>query len=361
MNDMLKIGFVIGTRPNFVKAASVINEFRKLNEYKTYVIHTGQHYDKEMSLNFLKDLNIGKPNYQLILSKKSQLFKLSQIIHKIEKIFIKIDLDWIFVFGDVDSSFAAAYVAKRLNIKIAHVESGLRSFDYNMPEEINRILIDKLSDLYFITEKSAENNLLKEGVENSKICFVGNTMIDSMVNNEKKINNSHVLNELKLESIDYVVVTLHRPSNVNNYSKLQKIIDFISRLNKGKIIVWPIHPRITLNEIKFHSSWKLIKPLKHFDFIHLIKKAGRVFTDSGGIQEETTFLNIPCYTIRKNTERPVTVDIGSNILLEKKLDYYKSLDNYDKNRKNIPKFWDGKSSKRILSFFKKKLKSNKFL
>jgi UDP-N-acetylglucosamine 2-epimerase (non-hydrolysing) len=354
----MKIAFIIGARPNFVKAAPVISLFRKCHEFESFVVHTGQHFDQNMSSIFFDQLEMNKPEFNLNIGKGSHAVQTANIMIKIERILNIIQPQWIFVFGDVNSTLAAAIVAKKLNIKVSHIESGLRSFDMTMPEELNRILTDRISDLLFVTEKSGCENLRAEGVSGNKIFFVGNTMIDTLKNMLPRIEKSSILKDLKVYQKKYILVTLHRPHNVDNVNQLRLLIEKISELSFNNRIVWPIHPRISFSKLDLDSSkWTPLSPVGYIEFIKLMKNAAYIFTDSGGIQEESSFLGVPCFTLRNNTERPITCELGTNTIVSDNimknisLEFIKTrLDNIQ-YKTNIP-LWDGQASIRIMNCFK---------
>ena len=361
IREKKKISFVVGARPNFVKAAPVIREFKKYPQFDCHVVHTGQHYDKNMSDVFFGELGMDPPNVNLEVGSGSQAVQTANVMLKIEKYFKDIIPDWVFVFGDINSTLAATLTAQKLGIKIAHVESGLRSGDMSMPEEINRILTDRISDLCFVTEPSGEKNLLREGIPQKKIQFVGNTMIDSLIFIKEKLADKNILNEFSLRPKEYIMVTLHRPSNVDNRENLMVLIDSITRWNSETDIIWPVHPRNDLTDISLNSQWIKIKPLPYISFLSLVSQSKGVFTDSGGIQEETTFLNIPCFTLRDNTERPVTCEVGTNTLVKNSEFRIQNIWTLKKNRDSIPKFWDSVARKRIVNYFIKLLSLNLLL
>ncbi len=347
----MKICFVIGARPNFVKAAPVIREFNNHHRFDCTVIHTGQHYDRNMSEVFFGELDMAPPDINLEVGSGSQAIQTANVMVKIETHLIQLTPNWIFVFGDVNSTIAASLTAQKLGIKIAHIESGLRSGDMTMPEEVNRILTDKISDLCFVTEPSGMQNLIHEGISEEKIKFVGNTMIDSLVRVQGDLENHKILQELNIQPKKYILVTLHRPSNVDEGKRLQRLIDKITLWNPETDIIWPVHPRNDLSSVHLNSQWKKINPMPYIPFLSLISQSKGVFTDSGGIQEETTYLNIPCFTLRENTERPITCEEGTNVLItngQLEIDDIWSQRNV---RKNIPENWDGAASKRILNNF----------
>jgi|SRR3989344_2274913 len=322
--NKIKILNIVGARPNFMKIAPLFKEYRKNKTIVPVLVHTNQHSDEKMSGVFLKSLNIPRPNYNLNINKKSPISTISSIMSGLEPILKRERPDLVVVVGDVNSTLAGALAANKSGIKVAHVEAGLRSEDLNMPEEINRILVDHISEILFVTEKSGLKNLQKENVTKSKIFFVGNTMIDNLINTLPKIDRSKILNKIGIEGDKYIVLTMHRPSNVDSRKKLLTLIEMKKRIIKDTSmkIIFPIHPR-TLNNVKIHGllgELKKIKdlivvdPLDYLDFIKLIKKSSLILTDSGGIQEEAAYLKIPTITLRESTERPSTVECGANVL-----------------------------------------------
>ncbi|MFW9874103.1 MAG: non-hydrolyzing UDP-N-acetylglucosamine 2-epimerase [Candidatus Thorarchaeota archaeon] len=363
---MLNEVFIIaGARPNFMKIAPLIKEFRKQNiNFK--LIHTGQHYDYNMSKIFFDNLGIPKPNIHLNIGSASHATQTAKIMLEFEKVLLNQVPKLIVVVGDVNSTLACALVAKKLLIKVAHVEAGLRSFDMRMPEEINRLLTDQISDLLFTTEESAEKNLKREGINSNKIFFVGNIMIDTLVMNLQKAKKINSLEKYDLKDKQYALLTLHRPSNVddkNDLEKMMKIIDYLQ--NKIKIF-FPIHPRTQKNLKKFNFESDLQKknivlsePIGYLDFLNLMLNSKLIVTDSGGIQEEASYLNIPVLTLRMNTERPITVDLGTNTVVSNDINRAKACvdeifsGNY-KKAKNIDK-WDGHTAKRIVKIIKEKI------
>tara|TARA_A100001037_G_C15093735_1_gene610378 strand:- start:342 stop:1442 length:1101 start_codon:yes stop_codon:yes gene_type:complete len=365
MKSLINIVSVVGARPNFIKVAPLDKEFDKYKEKFCHKIcHTGQHFDENMSKVFFEDLDLPEPDYYLGVGSGSHAVQTAKIMIEFEKVLKKENPDLIIVFGDINSTMACSIVASKLNIKIAHVESGLRSFDRGMPEEINRIITDKLSDLLFVSEESGLNNLAKEGVNESKIFFVGNIMIDSLVKYWDKIENSKIVKKYKLKKNDYVLATFHRPSNVDSDSDIKSLISLLNEISNRKKVIFPIHPRTLkkIEEIKIinriNSNIIVTDPLGYFDFLCLTKNALIVITDSGGIQEESTFMNVQCITMRNNTERPVTIDIGTNQLAGSNTLSVKKIANniFDGNIKNgqIPKLWDGKTAQRIVDVLLKK-------
>jgi len=364
----MKIILVAGARPNFVKIAPLIWELKKRQKIlksgkiEYLFVHTGQHYDDEMSKIFFQDLNLAFPDINLGVGSASHAVQTSKIMINFEKVCNKEQPDIVIVVGDVNSTIACTLVATKLGIKTAHIEAGLRSFDRSMPEEINRIITDSISDFLFITCEDANKNLLKEGIDKEKIYFVGNIMIDTLLKFKKRAEKKNTFKKFGLNKKNYALLTLHRSSNVDKKASLEKILRAIKIISYKIPLIFPTHPR-TKKFIKDHNlssiinnlnSIILIKPLGYLEFLNLMINAKFVLTDSGGIQEETTALKIPCLTLRKNTERPITIKIGTNMLVgndESKIliNTEKILKNNYKNNCKIPKYWDGNTSKRIIS------------
>lgn len=355
---MIKIISVVGARPNYMKVAPIHRSFQEYkNQVQHLICHTGQHYDANMSKIFFEELELPKPDFYLGVGSGTHAEQTAKIMIEFEKVLLDTKPDLVIVVGDVNSTIASSLVSVKLGVKVAHVESGLRSFDRTMPEEINRILTDQISDLLFVSEKSGLENLKKEGIDDGKIFFVGNTMIDSLIYYLPKIEKSEILDKLKLQPKQYITVTLHRPSNVDNPENLRLIFQQFEKIAEHFKVVFPIHPR-TKRVLEFsgiqntNENILLIDPLGYIDFIKLVKNSKLVLTDSGGIQEETTYLKIPCLTLRDNTERPITCEVGTNKLIGK--NYNKIAEecfNQIKNPKQnsqIPPFWDGLTSKRIV-------------
>ncbi|MBK9671129.1 MAG: UDP-N-acetylglucosamine 2-epimerase (non-hydrolyzing) [Bacteroidetes bacterium] len=364
MGKKKKILIVIGTRPNFIKITQFKKEAKKFPNLEIKVVHTGQHYDTKMADVFFEQFNL-VPDYFLNIAPSTANKQMAEIISKLEDVLIDHKPDWVIVVGDVNSTFAAALTANKLDIKIAHLESGLRSFDKSMPEEHNRILTDAISDLFFVTEQSGLDNLLKEGKTNKNTFMVGNTMIDTMVAFSKQIEKSTILRKIGLQSKEFVLMTMHRPATVDTKEGLQKLIGLIDMVTRDFKVVFPIHPR-TVSSMEYFNLHQQLKnnpnliitdPLDYFSFQKLIKESKFIITDSGGIQEETTFLQIPCLTLRSNTERPITITIGSNELIAFDLKKIKSKINTIVNGTykagKIPKYWDGKSTERIIKILTK--------
>ncbi len=356
---MKKIISVVGARPNFIKIAPIHKSFQKYKgQIRHLICHTGQHFDEKMSKIFFDDLKMPKPNFYLGISGGSHAVQTARIMIEFEKILLEEKPDLVIVPGDVNSTIAASLVAAKLHIPVAHVEAGLRSFDRKMPEEVNRVLTDEISDYLFVTEKSGLTNLKNEGVSNSKIYFTGNVMIDSLVNFMSHINKSKIIDNLALKQGNYILATFHRPSNVDEEENLSQLIEVINKISKVRTVVFPIHPRTRNNINKFGLSKKLgnsviiLDPIGYIDFLSLTKNAELVVTDSGGIQEETTFLGVQCITVRDNTERPITTEIGTNHLIgtdfNKAFLVSKLILDGNKKPGRIPELWDGKASERIV-------------
>jgi UDP-N-acetylglucosamine 2-epimerase (non-hydrolysing) len=363
---MKNILLVAGARPNFMKIMPLIREFKKHPKNIKYtLVHTGQHYDNVMSEAFFSDLKLPKPDIHLGVGSATHGKQTAKIIEGIERILLKGCFDLVIVVGDVNSTIAAALSAVKLNIKVAHVEAGLRSFDREMPEEINRVLTDHISDYLFTTEDYGNKNLIKEGIPLSKIFFVGDIMIDAYYLCRPQIAKSKILSELCLKSKSFALVTMHRPSNVDNKKDLKNIVDILKAAAKKINIVFPIHPR-TDKMLKIHGlnlkGITVVKPLGYVDFHKLLEESMFVMTDSGGIQEETTVMNIPCLTLRATTERPVTVERGTNLITgTDKAKILKAVDTILngkwKKPLSIPK-WDGKAASRITKILLHKRRGN---
>ncbi len=363
------IDIICGARPNFIKISPIIREIDLLKKksalkFSYRIVHTGQHYNKSMSSSFFEELGIPQPHINLSIKSGSHAEQTSGIMIKYEKLLNANKPSLCLVVGDVNSTLACSLVAKKFNIKIAHVEAGLRSGDMQMPEEINRIVTDSISDYFFTTSIHANKNLLLEGKSKSQIFFVGNTMIDTLIYFKNKLVKPKIFKKCKLVKNDYFVLTLHRPLNVDKKSNFKKILDQISLNSGSKKIVYPAHPRTSenLHKMRLQKNIIVTNPMSYLEFLYLIKNSAAVITDSGGITEETTYLKIPCLTIRENTERPETVILGSNILIGNnfiKLKKYLSKINKKKWKKSeVPKKWDGKTSKRIVKVISKLLQNN---
>lgn len=353
-----KIIHIVGARPNFMKAGPVIRALGFQDRIHQMLVHTGQHYDLNMSEIFFQQLNIPEPDINLEVGSGTQAVQTAEIMLRLEKVLVEERPDLVIVYGDVNSTLAGALVCAKLLIPFAHVEAGLRSFDRTMPEEINRVITDQLAQLHFIHSPEAEPNLLKEGVLREKIYYVGNVMIDTLVNllPLAKDRYENLSARYNINANKYALVTLHRPSNVDNGSSLKAIMDALNEISKWVKVIFPVHPRtrknLEKNGIKQEGeNFYLVDPLGYLDFLALQCCAGLVITDSGGIQEETTYLNIPCLTIRENTERPITITMGTNVLVGQDMELLKKsvleiLSGDWKQAQVIP-LWDGKSAQRI--------------
>lgn len=357
----MKIISVVGARPNFMKVAPIHRAVQKYQDKIQHLLcHTGQHYDYAMSQTFFEDLELPEPNFYLNAGSGSHGMQTGKIIIEFEKICLKEKPDLVIVVGDVNSTIACSLTSVKLNIVTAHIEAGLRSCDRSMPEEINRIATDAICDYLFVTEKSGIENLKREGHSDDSIFFVGNTMIDSLVYIQPKIEQSKILNQLTLKPKEFALLTLHRPSNVDSFEQLSMLIDIMDYISHKLPLVFPIHPRTRKNIEKFNLTQKfyniknmiITEPLSYIDFVSLMKNSAFVVTDSGGIQEETTFLGIPCITLRNSTERPITCEIGTNILVtpvrEKIINSLNYIFNGKMRKSQIPPLWDGKAGVRIV-------------
>lgn len=364
---MIKIICVCGARPNFMKIAPLMKAFKDSGDFRTLLVHTGQHYDEKMSKLFFEELEIPKPDVNLEVGSGSHAIQTAEIMKKFEPVVINFKPDYCLVVGDVNSTIACGLVAVKLGVKLIHVEAGLRSFDRTMPEEINRLLTDSISDLLFVSEQSGMDNLKNEGVSPEKVFYVGNVMIDTLLANKEKAEKSDILEKMGLKKKEFAVITLHRPSNVDDITNLSKIIAAFEMIQKDLKLVFPIHPRTRKNiensGLKFRidamKNLILLEPIGYLDFLKLTANAAVVLTDSGGIQEETTILQVPCMTLRENTERPVTVIEGTNRLVH--VDAADILKHYNEIKSNnfeakgrIPKFWDGKAAERIADVLSEK-------
>lgn len=366
MNKKIKLALICGARPNFMKIAPLIFAIDKYNrddknskKMERLLVHTGQHYDIQMSEAFFHDLNIPKPDFNLEVGSGSHAAQTADIMLRFEKVCLQEKPDWVIVVGDVNSTMACTIVASKLGIKVAHVEAGLRSFDRAMPEEINRLVTDTLSDLLLTPSKDADRNLLREGISKDKIKFVGNIMIDTLLGNVKKARQLCAHKKYNLKKEQYVFVTLHRPSNVDNKTSLSVIFKSLEALSKKLPVIFPMHPRTRKNLLTYGLQEQVAKaggmiiidPIGYHETIGLVDKSAFVLTDSGGLQEETTVLGIPCLTLRPNTERPVTITKGTNQLtsLDKLEGDLAGLISGKRKKGGIPPLWDGKTAERIVN------------
>jgi UDP-N-acetylglucosamine 2-epimerase (non-hydrolysing) len=359
----MKILNVVGARPNFMKIAPIVAECRK-RHVESILVHTGQHYDEKMNDLFFRELGIPEPDINLNVGSASHAVQTAEIMKAFEPVILEQRPDAVLVVGDVNSTVACGLVAVKLGIKLVHVEAGLRSFDRSMPEEINRVVTDSISDILFCTEQSGVDNLLHEGVSRDKIHLVGHVMIDTLLINLAKARQSTILDELRtqgyLDGDAFAVLTMHRPSNVDDPIVFSRILDALEIVQRDMPILFPIHPRTLKNLAMFDLQKRiekflnlhLLEPLGYLDFLKLTSSAKIVFTDSGGIQEETTFLKVSCVTLRENTERPITVEIGSNQIVgtdtKKIVAAYRNAVNGNCKKPKIPPLWDGCAAKRIV-------------
>ena len=360
---------IVGTRPNFIKVTQFKKAAQKYSHLNVRIVHTGQHFDAKMADIFFQQFDL-LPDVFLNIKPATANTQMAEIMLKLEAEITKQKPDLIVVVGDVNSTFAGALTANKFEVKIAHIESGLRSNDKTMPEEHNRVLTDAITDYFFITEQSGYDNLIAEGKEENQLFFVGNTMIDTLVAYASQIEKTTILQELNLVSKNYILMTMHRPATVDNKEGLMKLTELISIVSKDTKIVFPIHPRTLKNcelfgltsIIENNKNLILTEPLDYFSFQKLVKEAKLILTDSGGIQEESTYLQVPCFTIRPNTERPVTVSLGTNELVPFDIPtiVIKIQDVVNNNYKKgvIPPLWDGKASERIFEKINQILQSN---
>ena len=357
----MTITIVAGARPNFMKIAPIIEAIKQKQsegvDIKYQLVHTGQHYDKNLSDTFFEELNIPFPNVNLNVQSGTQAEQTAAIMIGFEKVLANHPTDLVMVVGDVTSTMACTIVAKKAGVKVTHVEAGIRSGDMSMPEEINRIVTDSLTDYFFTTTRLASQNLENLGVFKSKIYFVGNVMIDTLRKNESRLRQPKLWEKLKLEEKKYLVMTLHRPSNVDEEQQLKSLITQLAKLGKDYPIIFPVHPRtkkllegLDLNFENLHY----VEPLGYLEFNYLVKNALAVLTDSGGITEETTVMHVPCITLRNNTERPETCTLGTNILVGtdpiKIANAFETLLSGEWKKGSVPELWDGHSAKRIINY-----------
>lgn len=366
---MKKILLVVGARPNFMKVAPVYKEFKKYSDrIDVRLCHTGQHYDVKMSDVFFQQLGIPEPDFYLGVGSGTHAVQTANIMVEFEKVCHEWKPDVVLVAGDVNSTIACGLVAVKLHIKLGHIEAGLRSFDRTMPEEVNRLLTDAISDYLFVTEKSGLENLKHEGVPDEKIIFTGNCMIDTLVSFLPQLPPSpprrgaggEVGEGQDEELKDYILLTFHRPANVDTKEFFVNLKEFVAKYGRDHKIIFPIHPRTRTNMVRYGMQIEepnliLTEPLGYLEFLHMMRHAKVVVTDSGGVQEETTYLGVPCITVRDNTERPITVEVGTNILAGTDFkNVFSALDDLmaGKVKKGeIPELWDGRAASRVVEVF----------
>ena len=358
MSSKIKIHLIAGARPNFMKVGPLYHELLKTDWANPILVHTGQHYSADMSDVFLRDLGLPAPNFHLHATGATHGAQTAAVLTKYESLCLSDHPDWVIVVGDINSTLAATLAAKKLNLPVAHLEAGLRSGDRTMPEEINRILVDSVADLLWTPSEDADANLWQEGVDKKQIMRVGNIMIDSYLMLKNRIDSANIFYKIGLEAASYAVVTMHRPVNVDTRERLSIVIDQLIRMSENLKIAFPVHPRTYARLESFNllsrlnkANILLLKPQGYIEFMNLVTNSRLVVTDSGGIQEETSYLGIPCLTARESTERGITVSLGSNklIAISDIADEVQSILNHSKTRADISiPLWDGHTAKRVV-------------
>ncbi|MEI8349042.1 MAG: UDP-N-acetylglucosamine 2-epimerase (non-hydrolyzing) [Candidatus Omnitrophota bacterium] len=372
----IKVINVVGTRPNYMKMAPLIEEMKKYpRDFSPLLVHTGQHYDKEMCHLFFDDLKMAQPDINLEVGSGSHAQQTAAIMVKFERVLMSYKPDLVMVVGDVNSAFACALVARKMRIKVAHVEAGLRSFDERMPEEINRRMIDAMSEYLFTTSDDDNRNLLNEAIPRKKIYFVGNIMIQTLLKFKELAQKRKILQDFKLKPKEFALVTMHRPENVDQESTFLPILKALRKISKKLPIIFPAHPRTIekIKVLKIERCFQEIKeyninnprgifilpPLGYLDFVNLMSNCRFILTDSGGIQEEATLLRVPCFTLRDNTERPITIRCGGNILVGTKeqriVQIVSKAMGKGWRKVKLPKYWDNQVAKRIVSILRQEL------
>jgi UDP-N-acetylglucosamine 2-epimerase (non-hydrolysing) len=365
MTNRLKIMNIVGARPNLPKIAPLMREMKRHADIDPVLVHTGQHYDEKLNDIFFRQMGIPSPDVNLEVGSGSHAAQTAEILKRIEPVLLDYQPDLVLVVGDVNSTIAVSLAAVKLNMRVAHVEAGLRSFDRSMPEEINRILTDALADYLFVTEEDAIEHLLKEGRPRDAIFLVGNVMIDSLRHFLPVAQQSKIGEELGLAQGSnwnrFAVLTLHRPSNVDSAEKLNELLGAIDSIAAEVPVIFPVHPRtqqrLAQSGVTHHPNLKFVQPVGYLDFLCLLSRATLVLTDSGGIQEETTALGVPCLTLRENTERPVTISQGTNLLVgtdpARIVAAARKVLSGDSKAGRIPPFWDGQSAQRIVDILRR--------
>jgi UDP-N-acetylglucosamine 2-epimerase (non-hydrolysing) len=373
--NQYKIFLIVGARPNFMKIAPLFRCLQnKEKQFDTKIVHTGQHYDYEMSQVFFEQLGMVEPDYFLDVGSGSHAVQTARVMVKFEKLVGENRPDLVVVVGDVNSTLAASIVCAKCGIPLAHIEAGLRSFDRAMPEEINRVLTDRIADLLFASEPSGVKNLINEGAAEKKIHLCGNLMIDSLAYHLPQIKQNDIIEKMGLKGQEFGLVTLHRPSNVDNKETLAHVLKILRKAASRGNVVWPLHPRTAANMKSFGlekdfrgiDNLIIVDPLGYFEFMNLMMNSAYLLTDSGGIQEETTWLGVPCITLRENTERPLTVDEGTNRItgldITAIINALEWAANFDPSSYTPPELWDGKAASRVVNvledFLEQSLKGN---
>lgn len=361
------IHLIAAARPNFMKAAPLYHALKADPDFNVKLIHTGQHYDENMSGTFFKELGLPAPDFNLEIGSGRHGAQTGAVMERYEALCLDQDMpDWVIVIGDVNSTIGCALAASKIGIKIAHLEAGLRSFDRSMPEEINRILTDQLADVLWTPSIDGDEHLMNEGIPEHKIVRIGNIMIDSLEMQRDTINAEKTAEKNGLDAGKYAVVTLHRPANVDTKDALQDLLDTMCRVSETLPLAWPLHPRTKakMQEFDLYTQFENaenilpLEPLGYSPFMSLVQDSACVITDSGGIQEETTYLGVPCLTLRPNTERPITITAGTNTLVTTKNleDYLEKALSQDKTTQNPPELWDGQTALRAVKSLKEQVK-----
>lgn len=348
----MKIMHVVGARPNFMKLAPCHRAVAAIDDAEQMVVHTGQHYDDAMSDSFFRDLEIPPPNMDLGVGSASHAVQTARIMERFEPVVLAYRPDWVLVYGDVNSTAAAALVCSKIGVRVAHVEAGLRSGDRSMPEEINRLVTDRLADLLFTPSRDADEHLRREGIDERRVVFVGNVMVDTLLHSLPRARLARMREQLGVEDGSYALVTLHRPSNVDIPSRLSAVASALGRIASEMPVIFPMHPRtrgrITEIDSDLLGNVQVLDPLPYHAMLDLVAGARVIITDSGGLQEESTALGVPCLTVRENTERPVTVTEGTNRLAPDPDEFRRlALQARPNGKTRRPERWDGRAAERI--------------
>ena len=348
----MKIVHVVGARPNFMKLAPCHRALAATGDAEQLVVHTGQHYDEAMSDSFFRDLEIPAPDINLEVGSASHAVQTARIMERLEPVALEHRPDWVVVYGDVNSTAAAALVCAKIAVRFAHVEAGLRSGDRSMPEEINRLVTDRLADLLFTPSRDADENLLREGIDHHRIVFVGNVMVDTLLHGLPRARNERMQEQLGVRDREYALVTIHRPSNVDSPERLSAVASALGRIAQSMPVVFPMHPRtrsrLSQGDCALLRDVRVLEPLSYHAMLDLTAGARVVITDSGGLQEETTALGVPCLTVRRNTERPITITEGTNRLAPDPDEFARlALEAQRNGTPRRPEGWDGAAAPRI--------------